>query len=357
MARAGITYSDVSTAAQTLQVKGKNLTVENVRNFLGTGSASTISRLLNEYKTGNKLTTEAGNLPQVLVTALSQLWTQLQTHAQEELKELREQGRAKEEGFRAELATVSKALADSEKDNHRLTEDLDFAKHQIQGLEVSLAEAGQASEKQALKMQGLEERLEEQRSANERLHQLHQNLQKNLEHYQTKTQELQQQQQAALENQRVAFAQEQHLMNKQIAEALQQAKWAELRADQAQTQLDEIEDKLRTTLDAKTQLESNYLKLEAQYGELLSQNQQRQKEYEKITHILEEKTQLVLKGEFTRQALEEELEKADDQIKAQTAKIELLRSEKWQLAQEKSQLKGNLAQLEKLFAETSKLKY
>jgi len=52
IAISGITYSDVATAAQTLQAKGKNLTVENIRNVLGTGSASTISRLLTEYKTG-----------------------------------------------------------------------------------------------------------------------------------------------------------------------------------------------------------------------------------------------------------------------------------------------------------------
>ena len=162
----------------------------------------------------------------------------------------------------------------------------------------------------------------------------------------------QQQQQAALENQRVAFAQEQHLMNQQLAEMLQQARWAELQAGQAQTQLSEAQDKLKTALDEKAELEKTLAELKAAHGGLLSQNEQLEAEKLKLTQDLEEKTQLLLRGKFSERAKEAELVKLQDQIKTQEAKIELLRSEKWELAQEKAQLQGNLDQLEKMFTKT-----
>jgi len=50
MGRPGITQKDVEQAANELRSRGKNPTVDNVRELLGTGSKSTITRHLRRWK-------------------------------------------------------------------------------------------------------------------------------------------------------------------------------------------------------------------------------------------------------------------------------------------------------------------
>ncbi len=50
MSRPGITYDDVVDAVQHLQKKGIYPSIDNVRNYLGTGSKTTINRHLQRWK-------------------------------------------------------------------------------------------------------------------------------------------------------------------------------------------------------------------------------------------------------------------------------------------------------------------
>ncbi|MGE3920797.1 MAG: DNA-binding protein, partial [Gammaproteobacteria bacterium] len=50
MARTGVTYTEVAKVAVELEGQGKNPTIENVRQLLGTGSHTTIRLHLNEWR-------------------------------------------------------------------------------------------------------------------------------------------------------------------------------------------------------------------------------------------------------------------------------------------------------------------
>ena len=56
MARHGITYDDVISAANTLKAQGKSVTIENVRSFLGTGSSGTVNQHLRRWKEAQQST-------------------------------------------------------------------------------------------------------------------------------------------------------------------------------------------------------------------------------------------------------------------------------------------------------------
>lgn len=89
MAR-GITQSDVDRAADTLLAQGERPTVERIRQFLGTGSPNTVTRLLDLWwkALGGRLATSAAKValpdaPPAVVTLASQLWEQALAAAQE----------------------------------------------------------------------------------------------------------------------------------------------------------------------------------------------------------------------------------------------------------------------------------
>jgi len=75
MGRPGITQSDVERAAIELKNEGKNPTVDNVRALLGTGSKSTITRHLREWK--NQQKPKQANIPDDLQYQMIQLWEKM----------------------------------------------------------------------------------------------------------------------------------------------------------------------------------------------------------------------------------------------------------------------------------------
>ena len=61
MARAGVTFLDVEKAVLQLQGRGKNPSVDAIRELLGTGSKSTIAQHLRDYRAEQSQV--AGTLP------------------------------------------------------------------------------------------------------------------------------------------------------------------------------------------------------------------------------------------------------------------------------------------------------
>ncbi len=71
MAREGVTYEEVSSICEKLKAEGIKPTQRNVRGELGTGSASTILRHINEWK-GNQFSTVMADIgiPATLISAM-----------------------------------------------------------------------------------------------------------------------------------------------------------------------------------------------------------------------------------------------------------------------------------------------
>lgn len=93
MARAGILYSHVTTAAAKLAANGKNPTVDNVREALGgTGSKSTIGPMLKRWKEENQGTLSPIELgvPPALLQAVKGVYDDMQAEFQLNLEQVRQ---------------------------------------------------------------------------------------------------------------------------------------------------------------------------------------------------------------------------------------------------------------------------
>ncbi len=87
MARPGITYIDVSKAAQIIKNQGSNPTVDRVLASLGTGSKSTIAPFLKQWKGENgQGPANVEGLPDELVNGLKGLYEQVTNQANESIK-------------------------------------------------------------------------------------------------------------------------------------------------------------------------------------------------------------------------------------------------------------------------------
>lgn len=105
MARSGICYEDVQTAAESLLGRGLNPTIQRVRELLGTGSNTTISEHL---KTWQQQMADAPRImlpptvPEAVMTALDAFWKIAVQHA--------------EAAFEEQRATAARAVAAAEQD-------------------------------------------------------------------------------------------------------------------------------------------------------------------------------------------------------------------------------------------------
>ncbi len=72
MSRPGVTYQDIVNAIAELKGQGKNITIENIRAFLGTGSIGTINKYLRQWRDIQSASKE--NLPEELVSLMQKLW-------------------------------------------------------------------------------------------------------------------------------------------------------------------------------------------------------------------------------------------------------------------------------------------
>ncbi len=106
MARHGITYEDVITAATQLKGQGKSVTIENVRSFLGTGSAGTINQHLRRWKEIQNSTQKIASkksVPEPLVAMIKGLWESVLTQSTEHFVPI-------EASYNQEIAELKNAL-------------------------------------------------------------------------------------------------------------------------------------------------------------------------------------------------------------------------------------------------------
>ena len=87
MARGGVTYTDISNAAETIKNAGKNPTVDRVLSHLGTGSKSTIGPHLKNWKLQHTEEGEPNDLPNDLLKVVRELHQRLQLQADDKVQQ------------------------------------------------------------------------------------------------------------------------------------------------------------------------------------------------------------------------------------------------------------------------------
>ena len=268
MARLGITYDDVAAAALSLQVAQKSITVDSIREALGsTGSKSTIAPLLKRWRA---LQHNAGedlpsSLPPALLQAVTAINAQVQADADTRIAALTTTHEEAVAELRAHLheagILIEKQIEESEKLKVQLSEvttDSETLQRQIGEQQSTILAAEAEREGLTLRLAG----------SSQHIHQLQDQLDKaraQFDHYQTTTA-------AQRSEERRDFGQ--HLLRnehdiKRLREDLTSAQintaQLELRLDMALTQAREI-------ADQKTELQITHQKLSSAHDIVTGQN-------------------------------------------------------------------------------------
>src|SRR3990167_8561517 len=174
MSRAGVTLLEVEQAIFKLQGRGKNPSVDAIREVLGTGSKSTIAQHLRDWKAQQP--NPQGKLPQDLLALVSGLWERLTLKAEQRIHEIEETSNQCELALKQTLAELQqnhirlqKQLLQSEEAQATLT----MAKETLEtNLRAQQQEHARLIERDSLTQQ----QLESQKTENARLHQLANNI-------------------------------------------------------------------------------------------------------------------------------------------------------------------------------------
>lgn len=342
MGRAGVTLQEVEKAALQLQGRGKNPSVDAVREVIGTGSKSTIAQHLRDWKSQQSY--GAGKLPQDLLALVTGLWERLNLEADQRITEIEVLSGEQLQELKQTFTKLHQDHAHLQKLFHQSEETRIAEQISKEKLEKELLKEQQEHAKLLERHQATTRQLEDSKSENARLHQLANNIQANLEHYQNAIQQLRTEQNLAAEKQQIQFQQEATelqrelaLLRKQLKEHEQQIACNNVELNQLHLLQQQLESMKKNTQDHSHQLVL-----------LKERNEKYQQQLQVANNDLSEKNRHFIECEKQMAILADHNNRLQNQLLAAEDKIELLRQEKLFLAQEKSELQGHLNQLEQI---------
>jgi chromosome segregation ATPase len=110
MARSGVSYIDVAKTAETIKESGNEPTVDRVRERLGTGSKSTITPLLKQWKAQNLAAMDVSGLPGDLVEVVRSLYKRVEQDAISKIEDVTS-------SFNEAANTLKQEIDDSQRQN------------------------------------------------------------------------------------------------------------------------------------------------------------------------------------------------------------------------------------------------
>ena len=345
MGRTGVTLFEVEQAAVQLQGKGKNPSVDAVREILGTGSKSTISQHLRDWKSTQF---EAqGKLPQEVIAFVTGLWERLHGQADQRVTKIEKASAEQIQTLQQTLFQSQQALAQLKKDFHQKEEGLAESKISSEALEKNLQAQQHEHAKLLERYHAAQEKQENSKAENARLHQLANNIQANLEHYQQAMQQQRTEQQLANEKQHAQSQENIKQLQRELEFYRQQSRDFESQWNKKTLELQQLEGEHEAIKNAR----QHFLQHTQQQDHALATLTERCQQFENKAQTHEknliinsnqindlEKQVLVFKEKTN--VLQKSLQAAED-------KIETLRQEKLFLIQEKAELQGALKQLGK----------
>jgi len=131
MSRIGVTYDDVSEAAAKLVLNGQSPTIVQVRQFLGTGSNTTIAKHLKAWRNQhqhNAKSIKSEVLPDSLTPLLESLWQNAVDEASHQLASKQTKWDNKRNALESMLASFEFELNNALADNETLERKLSLKK-------------------------------------------------------------------------------------------------------------------------------------------------------------------------------------------------------------------------------------
>lgn len=341
MARPGVTYYDISRAAEAVKARGSEPTIDRVREQLGTGSKSTIAPLLKQWRYNVELNIEESDsgLPSDLISAVKSLHDRVQQASEEAVEQAKKD-------YQSRVQTVERTLADTQKE---LFEGLDrerTLKQKITDLEANSNKLNgelnglksrfevTESERNALQTRALE--LKETASE---LKDENRAVRDHFEHYQQRMAEDRQLERDQFQSQLRQVQSQVESLTNQLTHYQAEKENYRIRCESAQSRAEKVtyeNQDLRHTLDS---FSSQIKKLESDCD---SKNKEILESKRNISHLTAEV--LGLKEQLARKSVS--LEGVETTLYEIREYADHLEAENKEIAEEKAVLQGRLVQLQ-----------
>lgn len=352
MARPGVTYTEVATAADRLISESQTPTIDRVREAVGGGSKSTLAPLLKRWR-ATQASPDKGKgvgLPTELLEAVKALYKQVEEGAEARISQAQQAFTAAREELAQTLAVTEKKVAGLTSRQDELTQQLAKVETKNQRLRQVLVDAEKREVQRETQLTAATTRIDELKAALSEARQENRDIRGHFEHYQQRVAEDRQRER---EDSRTVTQQ----LQDQLARVIKQLRATEgaLANTQAAHQQDQV---LNEGLREEIQTLKHTVALKAQdIGALTHRGHMAEKKNQVLTRQQEELQQtvntLTMAHAATNQEvvdLKQALEKAEVARARVMDSMMLLESKNKQLIEEKARVEGQLIQLQSSLA-------
>jgi len=350
MARPGVTYLEVSNAAQQLVASRRIPTIEAIRIALGgTGSNSTIGGYLRTWKASQNQTQQVAtkeNLPEELVATMKGLWEMVMNQSEEIIQTIKQDTQQELIKLKQETGQLQQESGQWQQQYKQIKQERDGFAHEKSVVEQLLAdskiEIATLTEKQA----GLEQQNQEKQSHIDELQRQNNQTQANLEHYRASALEQRLADQKRYEQQQRQYEQ----TIQQINQELEEVKKENMLFQQQNQQICFDVGNLKIQFD---EVNAQHEDVTARFAEIrneLTKKEEAQKYWKDQSDTLaikfDEQNKLFIELQTKHAMLIQQSETTNNEIKELRKQNNALANEKWELGQEKARLYGQLKQIE-----------
>lgn len=344
MGRTGITYFDVSNAIASIQGEQKKPTVDNIRQALGTGSRSTISKYFQEWKTKNEASnTTSKGIPNELQNLIESLWEKIQSDAEQVIETHRIQTDETIKNTKNELSQTQAQNTLLTTEISALTKQLNKQTNAIEKLTENQHQAEKEKTTYIERITSLETQNIKHEAENARLHQLIKNAQNNLTHYQDAVDKQRTALQMQIEKERADSIAILNTVKNELSKITKEKSIIDtkyqLLITEHKTQKDEL-DACKKEITA-SQLHSNSLAIRNEH--LGTVNENLKKNTDALTQQLKESEEIYHKLNIELAILQNDKNTLEKALRSTEDKIPPMQDELAQLSQENIKLKKQLA--------------
>lgn len=353
MARPGISYIEVVDAATQLISQNQSPTIERIRAILGTGSSTTIANHFKRWKEAQEPTDRLAikeNLPQELVSTVKGLWERIASQTEIEIAALEENHQTVISELREEL---QKYKANNQRWQHlynQWLEEKDIARENQLTLEQALEFAQKENASLHVKQDALLQQAQEKQTRIDELNRYHQQAQANLEHYREAARQQRVTDQEQFELQKQALQSELKILKEQNSSLQQKFLFTQGQYQSLEKENHHLEQSHAQTLSQLEKRNIEIVSLEKLKNENLQMSQHWQSQSKELQQILDKKSTQLIEVQAKTRVLLEQLSSVQQSLKEATDQNKLLTNEKWELAEEKAQLNGQLKQMQKMIS-------
>jgi chromosome segregation ATPase len=187
MARAGVNASHIIQAAESILADGHTPTVDRVRDYLGTGSKSTIAPLLKQWRTANESKNVDHGLPADLMGVVKSLYERVHQHADAKIEQIQNECNSITEILGQQLSDASAKIAQLSEDNATVKQTLQDSQIENKTITQSHEVLLSRHDKTAYELEGANTRIVELKAVNTEIKQECKDMRAHFEHYQERT--------------------------------------------------------------------------------------------------------------------------------------------------------------------------